>query len=88
MEQSHPGAIPGDEASSIGVRFEAMPNGEIHVSEVSFARVALIVLVCTNNTSPLSRGVRRGHLEHEHHERLRRHFELGPMEVHVCEQAR
>jgi len=26
--------IPGDEASSIGVRFEAMPNGEIHLSEV------------------------------------------------------
>ena len=41
MEQSHPGAIPGDEASSIGVRFEGMPNGEIHVSEVSFARVPL-----------------------------------------------
>ena len=37
----HPGAIPGDEASSIGVGFEAMTDGEIHVSEVSFARVPL-----------------------------------------------
>jgi hypothetical protein len=27
--------IPGEETSTIGVRFEMMPNGEVHVSEVS-----------------------------------------------------
>lgn len=27
--------IPGEEASTIGVRFHMLPNGEVHVSEVS-----------------------------------------------------
>jgi hypothetical protein len=35
-----PRSIPGDEVSTIGTRFEMMPNGEIHLVEV-----------CPNETS-------------------------------------
>lgn len=49
--------IPGEEASTIGVRFCMLPNGEVHVSEVSLPAILRAMLAARCLSAQTTQGL-------------------------------